>query len=405
MAAKPELFNPFVAVGSAESDRLHPLTFVAPRRSFASIAVCVSAPRHMPPSAALTLDQIAGRAKVCKSTVSLALRHSRKIRSETGDRIRAIAREMGYRPNPLVAAHMAHLRGLYPLKTGQCIAFLCNRELADLHTETRTPLRLYYNGALARARELGYELELFNLFAVGMTGRRMSQILKSRGIIGVVIAPLSEGKGRSDVELDWDDFALATIEHTLLEPRLHTVCNDEFSTIGRLVQRLLDAGFQRIGIAMPAQMDDHANHHWLAGYQTFQALTAARYRVPHLITDAWSPRTLLRWYERWRPEAVIGIGSDVVRWLREAGLKVPGDVSCTTLYWQEQRAYLSGFYQNHELMAAGAVDLVVGQLNLNERGIPASHKTTLVQAEWKDGATLRPRVRVVEEAPLRVWKR
>lgn len=359
----------------------------------------------MPTPSVVTLEQIAARARVCKSTVSLALRNSAKIRRETGDRVRAAARELGYRPNPLVAAHMAHLRGVYPRRTGQCLAFLCNRELADLHAETRTPLRLYYNGALARARELGYELELFNLFAPGMNGRRMSQILSARGIIGVVIAPLSEGRGRSDIELAWEDFALATLEHTLLEPRLHTVCNDEFSTIGRLLQRLLDGGFQRLGIAMPAQMDAHANHHWLAGYQGFQALTQPRHRVPHLITDDWSPRTLLRWYRRWRPEAIVGIGSDVVRWLRDAAVAVPDEVSVATLYWQEQRAYLSGFYQNHELMAAAAVDLVAGQLNLNERGIPASHKTTLIQADWKPGNTVRLRASPVEAARLRVWKR
>jgi DNA-binding LacI/PurR family transcriptional regulator len=317
-----------------------------------------------------------------------------------------VAQRLGYRPNPLISAHMAFLRTLQPKSTGQCIAFVCNHSLAEIRADTRTPLQQYYLGARARANELGYEIELFNLFDHGMSGRRLSQILIARGISGVIIAPLSEGKGLTDVTLDWDAFALAMIEHTFIEPRLHKVCNDEFSTIGRLIQRLLDQGFERIGIAMPSQLDEHANHFWLAGYQTYQALTDAKHRVPHLITSSWTQKKLLAWYRRWRPEAIVTtVGGEVVRWLRSGGVRVPEDVSCATLYWKQDRAYVSGYYQNHELMASAAVDLVVAQLNRNERGLPASEKTTLVQAVWKEGTTVRVPKEAREPSSLRVWKR
>src|ERR1044071_2223246 len=39
------------------------------------------------------------------------------------------------------------------------------------------------------------------------------------------------------------------------------------------------------------------------------------------------------------------------------------------------------------------------------RGLPASEKTTLIQAEWHDGTTLRPRNAGTKPPPLRVWKR
>lgn len=359
------------------------------------------------PNPPVTLQRIADEARVCRSTVSLALRNSRKISAETRQRVQAVAQQLGYRPNPLISAHMAFLRTLDPKATGQCIAFVGNQSLAEIRGDTRTPLPQYYQGAKARAKELGYELELFNLFDHGMSGRRLSKILIARGISGVVIAPLSEGRGLSDVTLEWEAFALAMIEHTFIEPRLHKVCNDEFSTIGRMVQRLLDCGFARIGIAMHSRSDEHANHFWLAGYQTFQALTAPRNRVPHFITPNWEREKFLAWYERTKPEAIIAIGTDVVRWLRSAGVRVPEDVSCATLYWKEDRAYMSGYYQNHELMAAAAVDLVVGQLHRNERGLPASEKTTLIQAEWREGTTVRSRRREPVEVPerLRVWKR
>ena len=348
---------------------------------------------------------IADRAEVSCTTVSLALRNNPKISAPMRDRVHALARELGYRANPLISAHLSYLRALRPKRSGLCIAFLSSHPLAEIRTDTRTPLNQYYNGACVRAHDLGFELELFNLFDAGMSGRRLCQILLARGIAGVIIAPLTEGKALDDVTLEWDSFAFAMIEHTFTKPRLHKVCNDEFSTIGRLIQRLLNCGFTRIGIAMPSRADEHANHFWLAGYQTFQSLTEPRHRIPHLITPHWSRDEVLAWYRKWKPEAIITISADVVTWLRESRIRVPEDVSCATLYWRQERAYLSGYYQNHELMAAAAVDLVAGQLNRNERGLPASEKTMLIQAEWRDGETILPKLVADEAAALRVWKR
>lgn len=355
----------------------------------------------------VTLEMIATRAKVSCTTVSLALRNHPRISPATRARVHALAREMGYRVNPLISAHISHLRALHPKYTGFCIAFVCNHSLAGIRLDKRTPLHRYYLGARTRAGQLGYELEPFNLADHGMSVRRLSRILSARGIAGVIIAPLSEGQSLADVSPEWDSFALAMIEHTFTEPRLHQVCHDEFSTIGRMIQRLLDAGFTRIGIAMQAHMDAHANHFWLAGFETFQALAPPRHRVPHFITGAWEREKLLAWHARWKPEAIITVNDDVVRWLRGAGVRVPEDVSCATLYWKEDRPFLSGYDQKHELMAATAVDLVVAQLSRNERGLPENEKTFLIQAEWREGATLRPRGQTAgaRAARLRLWGR
>ncbi len=359
----------------------------------------------MPQPTVVTLQDIADIAQVSRTTVSLALRGYPKISLAMRNKVNALAQKLGYRPNPLLAAHMTALRTRCPQNTGQCLAFVCSRSLREVEADTKRPVRYYFRGARARAAEFGYNLEFFNLKDDGMTERRLSQILVSRGIRGVIVAPLTEGRGVSDVKLDWDAFALATIEHTFVEPRLHKVCNDEFSTVGRTIQRLLDHGFQRIGIALRSEMDDHANHFWLAGYQAFQALTKSKHRVPHFITPHWNKPAFARWFKRWRPEAIITINDDIVNWLREMDVRVPENVSCVTLYWKEDRPQLSGYYQSHELSAAGAVDLVVSQLNRNERGLPETEKTMLTQAVWREGNTLRPREQAPAPAELRVWKR
>jgi DNA-binding LacI/PurR family transcriptional regulator len=357
------------------------------------------------PQPLITLSDIAREANVSRTTVSLALRNSPRISAAVRTRVQAIAHKLQYRQNPLVTAHMAYVRTLHPHYTGQCIAFVCNRSLAEVERDTRTPLRKYLYATRERARSLGYELELFNLAETGMTPQRMTKILLARGISGVIFHPMDDGSGLVGLPLDAANFALVMIEHVFIEPRLHKVCDDQFSTIGRMIQRLLDYGYTRIGIAMSSRADDHANHHWLAGYQAFQALNEPGNTLPHLITADWTREHFLSWYHYHRPEVIITIDEDIVLWLREAGVRVPEDVACATLYWKEDRAYLSGFYQNHEHIGAAAVDMIASQLNHNERGLPVEQRTMLVESVWKEGSTLPRRTSVGARSKLRVWTR
>ncbi|MDA1068643.1 MAG: LacI family DNA-binding transcriptional regulator [Verrucomicrobia bacterium] len=71
-----------------------------------------------------TIEFIAKKAGVAKSTVSLALRNSPKLLEQTRSRIQKIAQELGYKPNPLVSAQMAHIRSHKSQKSVTTIGFL-----------------------------------------------------------------------------------------------------------------------------------------------------------------------------------------------------------------------------------------------------------------------------------------
>lgn len=353
----------------------------------------------------VNLSDVAKEAGVSRTTVSLALRNHPKISAPVRAKVRAIARKIGYQPNPLVNAHMAYVRAMHRHETGLAIAFICNRSAADMERDHRTPVKKYFHACRRRAEALGYKVELFNVAEPGMTDRRLGQILRARGIQGAILHPLNESGAVARLTLDLKGFAAVMIEHAYLEPKLHKVCDDQFATIGRLIQRMLDGGYSRIGIAMDRRMDEHANHHWLGGYQTYQALCDDSLRIPHCITPDWNRESFLAWYRRWRPEAIITIDEDIVPWLREAGVSVPEEVACATLYWKEDRPYLSGFYQHHEVIGANAVDLIIAQLYHNERGVPKEPKTVLAEAVWKAGATMPSRSKTGYRSELRIWKR
>jgi LacI family transcriptional regulator len=58
----------------------------------------------------VTLQDVADRAGVHRSTVALALRDHPRIPADTRELIRALAEKLGYRKNPLVAALMRSRR-------------------------------------------------------------------------------------------------------------------------------------------------------------------------------------------------------------------------------------------------------------------------------------------------------
>jgi LacI family transcriptional regulator len=132
----------------------------------------------MPRNRPVTLQDIARRAGVSKMTVSLALRGHPHASIETRDRLRKLAREMGYRPNPLIVANMTQLRAGYRSTYAGTIAFVGVGEPPARSTNTQN--RQVFLGARRRAEALGYRLEWFSHEENVFDGRRLSEILRAR---------------------------------------------------------------------------------------------------------------------------------------------------------------------------------------------------------------------------------
>src|SRR5688572_11182124 len=108
--------------------------------------------------AALTMQQVAAAAGVSKATVSLALHDDPRITAEVRAKVQEAARRLGYRPNPLLAVHMAHLRTSRPARWQATLGFLVQLPKEAWAEQALRPPGLSYAGALERARALGYTL-------------------------------------------------------------------------------------------------------------------------------------------------------------------------------------------------------------------------------------------------------
>jgi DNA-binding LacI/PurR family transcriptional regulator len=327
--------------------------------------------------------------------VSLALRNSPKISAKTSERIREIAERLGSRPNPMVTALMTQLRHGREVKRPSTIAYVTAYPTED-GWKRPGPFAAFREGAGQRAEMLGYTLEDWWLRRPGMTEQRFCDILHTRNIHGLVIAPLPPGGG--ELNLKWDLFASATIGYSLAAPDLHRASNHQYGTITLALQKLTELGYRRIGLALSAETDERVKHKWSAGMLVYQQDIPMEQRVPNLLARGAFARSFAEWLSVYRPDAVVSQEWQAMRILDSLGLRVPADIGYVHLaLGDRQQALWAGMDQNSELVGAAALDLVDEQLRRNERGVPEVPKTVLIPGVWVPGPTVRSRASTVSE--------
>jgi len=339
-----------------------------------------------------TLEDVAKRAGVHRSTVSLALRDSPRITPEVRQRIQALTREMHYRVNPLIAALMRSRRSGHAVKH-VCLAYV-----------TKYPTRFgwrpphhdrpdFFPGALKRAAELGYKLEHFWLGEPGMTAARFSDILRERAITGVLLGRLPPGQAQ--LELRWDRFSTVALGFTLRSPMLHHVAEDPFSAAAQTVEQCLGRGYRRLGFVF-ADADDSPS----TGDRFLGAFLRQQFRLPakdHIPPCEYQPgpafrKSFLAWVKRWRPDALVTThGQPIHDWLRDAGYTVPEDIGLATLINDHLDEGIAGIHHNPLVLGSLAAEMVVGMLHRDEIGLPAEPHFVLTPGSWIEGGTLRPR--------------
>lgn len=339
-------------------------------------------------STRVTLREIAQRAKVHISTVSLALRDSPKLRPEMRARIQKIAASLGYTPDPAMAALVAHRKGVRTSSYQSTLAWLDNWPMTDRARNIDT-FAEYFAGAEERAARFGYKLEEFRLRAPGITPARMAAILRARNIQGIISPP--QQLDGTKLEFDFTGFSAVALGYSLRPASLHVVTNHQFLSATQLVAKLRSLGYRRIALYLARDWDDKVNHGYSTGFTTTLADLPASDRLLPCFFGQLARDSFHEWVRRDRPEAVItqGISESLVEWLGDIGLRVPDDIAVADLSAHPAKPHISGIYQHDRLIGATAVDVLIGLLQRNERGLPPTIIYTLVDGVWQQGSTVR----------------
>ena len=326
------------------------------------------------------MRQIAERAGVNRSTVSLALRNDVRLKLSTRQRIQALANEMGYRQNPMVAQLMTQLRAGQQKHFQSTIAFLDFGPLGFVQRQT-------WEGAEARAKFLGYGLEYFHVRDV--VTKRLEQILINRGIRGLIISsPAGTTRLPDKFRSLWARFACCVLGVHPNNPELHFSCDDNYLTSMIAVQRLSQLGYKRIGLAMHATINSETNYRFVAGYLATHLEQSCLETLPIFYVHKTSRDQFLSWFRQYKPEVVMCIQEEILVWLKESGYHIPQDVSLVHLDVETASAGWAGMRQMRAQVGSASVDIVVSQINHNETGTPPFQKATLTESVWDDGPSL-----------------
>ncbi len=342
----------------------------------------------MIPKKAITLTDIARRAGVSVMTVSRALRQQANTSPATIRKIQDIANELGYRPNPLVSALMTYRRAARPVKAHLNLAFLTDYPTRDGWKAIRL-FEEFYEGMIESADRHGYGTEILWMREPGVTPERMNQILRARNTHGLVIAPLPRAHGHMD--LDWDQFAAVTFGYSLEQPQLHRAANHQFRSMRRVIRELRQLGYSRLGLALPAALNERVDRQWLASFLLEHANDDNGSRIPLFIVDdaQWTYENFVRWYARNKPDVIIAHEETVLGWLRTMNVRVPEDVGFAHLNLHDKTSQFAGIYQNGPAIGLAATDMLVAMINRNERGVPSLAHSLLIEGTWVEGSTLR----------------
>jgi LacI family transcriptional regulator len=330
------------------------------------------------PSKVITIKEVAARAGLSLATVSYALRNHPKIPAPTREHVLRVAQELGYRPNPRVASLMAHIRRARGPSAGERIGFVW------VHTpkeETREDpfLRVVLAGAQQRAEQLGYQIEEFWTEDRSMSDRRLSNILKSRGITGVLFSPVMH-EVTVALNFEWEAFACAVIGHARWNPEQHHAGHHHYHGMRSTLEELERLGCKRPAVILNPEVNERGRRAWQAAFLVFHPTPR---KAPGLILPKMpaSAAAMRRWLRLHAPDALILHRADMVRQV-QAWLK-PGDSTrLCCLHWSPDLKGVPGIDQRFDLVAGNAVDLVVSQLIANERGLPETPRVTLFPGQW-----------------------
>lgn len=328
---------------------------------------------------------MAARLGLSTATVSRALRRHACVDPATRDRVLALAAKTGYHSNALVNALMVQVRNRKRLKpTGEVVAYLTSHSTEN--DWRRHPSHVQqFEGAFQRAEALGFRLQPFWMGDRGVHSRQIARVLFNRSVRGSLLPPIAVD--HPPLELDWTRHAIVTIGYPFRQATMHQAAHDNVSLMATCYAQLKKLGHGRIGLAILCSDNALTRHLWVTSFLGQWQFGGERID-PFLIEDYNDPQPFLKWLKRVRPQAVIGIWQDLpLLWMRDAGIRVPQDISYATLDLGDRVGKLAGMLQNNHGIGAAAMDLLAGQLFRNEIGIPAIPQITMVDGTWMDGPT------------------
>lgn len=319
----------------------------------------------------MTLDEVAKRAGVSTATVSRVLNNSAVVREATRTRVLAVAEQLNYRPNRFA-------QGLAGGKTrtfGMIVSNIENPFFLDIlhaleEAATRSGFELVYENTdyqpkrLAAAVDLMLARPLAGLaLVVSETEPRAIQRLAGWGRPVVVFDIDAQGEHVTQIKTRYEKAMQRTVEY------LYSLGHRRMAFVGHH------------GVLNPLRERESAFQRTVMRFANVESATATSTDSP--LGGRQAIHQLLA--SGFRPTAVICVNDfmaiGVLRELRDAGLRVPQDVSVTGFDNIQLSEYLYPALTTVNLPRGRIAELIFQALNPARDGLRDAHSQTLIEPE------------------------
>lgn len=346
------------------------------------------------PKRYFTLADIAAKAGVHVTTVSLALRDHPSIPPLTRARIRAVAKKFGYQRDPLLDALNFHRARRSPQARVVSSAFVVHAGTTRLFGGSHYQ-PLVYAGAKAAAEARGHSLDIFVVGQGHLAPARLNTILNARSITGVLLSTFEIDIEQLD--LDWDQFCAVKIECLHLTPNLDAISNDQLQVARLAMQQLRKLGYRRIGLATAREDQARLGESFGMGVLIEQASLPEAECVPPLFFSLAEVPQLTRLIPEWmrahHVDVIISNWNELFDTFATAGVHLPQDVAFACLDIPPSMPHVAGVVQNHRLVGQRAMEQLAIMTDAYQRGIPEAQTITYIPGFWQDGITAPKKVR------------
>jgi len=327
-----------------------------------------------------TLQDIADQVGLAKSTVSLALRDKGTLSKKTRERIKQTAKEMGYRPDPLLAA-LVNRRNKMPANQLP-VAFLSDAD-SPLHHS-------FYQACCLHAEEWGYRME-HRVVDPETDLTRYLRELWHRGTRGLILHHIPPG--------NWLESELLR-DFAVVQCRLHrhplpftTVRSDIIRKTHATLEHMLEAGYRRIGNAVLLTTSDRSHpedQDRIGGALGAQARFASQaFFAEPLWVDlnqqdeaSWR-KEARKWVQTHQLDAVICTTDGLAELLFFDWQPAPA-LACTLLTPGRKRRY-RGMSDNTVLIGEKCLELIDQFVRTRRFGRPNHPYDVVIPSTWEDG--------------------
>ena len=309
-------------------------------------------------------------------TVSLALRDSPKISAVTRERIRKIALQLGYQPDPELSRLMKHLR-LSRTAQGKTDVAIVDFYPATTFAEGYY-MRKIRAGATARAGELGFNITTIHAADYHFNLKHILNVIRHRGIEGLLLLPPAIMPLQLDPTADWRDISVVATSNSILAPRFHSVVPHQFANMMRLLEKMKRSGHRRVCAIFDEFFDERTAHNFTAAVD-WHRHGRRTLVLPWKLSPAQKRSRVAQWIARQKPDLIFAQASDSV----ESALPLlkkshrPNIVGLGT-----ETTFSSHLDERPDLVGTAAIDLLAGMMYFHETGIPEHPRTTMIDCEF-----------------------